>query len=82
MNGVVKDDDVAPVVACSGVPPLEAAYQRKVPAVAPEDADSVTVPGLQAAPFVAVSVGEVAMVAVTGTRVVGPQAGDVVVSAT
>lgn len=64
------------------VPPVEFAYQRKVPLTPPEDALNATVPGEQDVPFIPVIVAAVETVAATATRVVGPQAGVVVVNDT
>jgi hypothetical protein len=59
---------VASAVVCSNVPPVEAVYQRKVP-LAPDDADSVTVPVPQRAADTPVGVLEALMiVAVTACR--------------
>jgi len=72
---VVKLDDVDAVVVKSGVPPAEAEYQRNVP-VTPDDAPNATAPGLQIPAGVTDTVTDDEIVAVTGTRVVGPQTGD------
>lgn len=67
----------------NAVPPVEFAYQRKVPVTPPDDALKLTVPGLHEAAPVPVIVAAVDTVATTATRgVVGPQAGAVVVKST
>jgi hypothetical protein len=79
-NGVTNVDEVAPVVVASGDPPVEFAYQRKVP-VTPVDALMLTVPGLQEIPSVQVTVVAVPTVPVTATLAV-VHAGDADVNET
>jgi hypothetical protein len=79
-NGVTNVDEVAPVVVASGDPPVEFAYQRKVP-VTPVDALILTVPGLHEIPSVPVTVVAVPTVPVTAILEV-VQAGDVEVKET
>jgi hypothetical protein len=64
------------VNVAKAVPPVELAYHLNVP-LGVVEALSVTVPGLQDMPFVAVTAVAVPLVAVTGMRAL-VQAGDVV----
>lgn len=71
---------MTPVAVSNGVPPVELAYQRKVP-LTPVDALSPTVPGLQDIPFVPVTGFDVPSEAVTAIRGLVHE-GDVVVKET